>query len=241
GHSADWLLTALADATTHGVPQPLEYLIRDVARRHGELTVHTVGCCVLADDSALLAEVAAQRGLVSLGLRLLAPGVLASAKPEAETLDLLRAHGYGPVAVTDDGTPMLTRIAPLRATPRARVMSRTPMRPVPAQPDPIDILDLAEELLAAGVTEVEDDESVAAVRKYGDHLSNRELMLLTDALQAETPVEITYLDQSDQSSRRVITPLELIGGMVAAWCHMRDDERHFLVSRIQRVDLPQRA
>lgn len=79
------------------------------------------------------------------------------------------------------------------------------------------------------------------MRKYGDHLSNRELTLLTEAIEAETPVEITYLDQNDTGSKRVITPLELIGGMVAAWCHMRDDERHFLVSRIQRVDLPQRS
>jgi hypothetical protein len=243
GHTADWLLTALADAAAHGVPQPLEYLVRDVARRHGELVVAEVGCCVLAEDPTLLAEVAAQRGLMSLAPRLLAPGVLASAKPAAETLDLLRAHGYGPVAVTSDGTPVLTRVAPQRAKPRARVMSRTPMRPKPTRPDPLEVWDLAAELLAAGVveTEAEESESVAAVRKYGDHLSNRELTLLTEAIEAETPVEITYLDQNDTGSKRVITPLELIGGMVAAWCHMRDDERHFLVSRIQRVDLPQRS
>jgi hypothetical protein len=242
GHTADWLLTALADAAAHGLPQPLEYLVRDVARRHGELIVAEVGCCVLADDLTLLAEVAAHRGLSPLAPRLLAPGVLASARPAAETLELLRAHGYGPVAVNGDGTPVLTRITPLRARPRPRVMSRTPIRPKAGQPDWMEVSDLAVELLAAGVVEevAPHSDSVAVVRKYGDHLSNRELALLTDALQAETPVEITYLDQNDQGSKRVITPLELIGGMVAAWCHMRDDERHFLVSRIQRVDLPQR-
>ncbi|HKN98319.1 MAG TPA: helicase-associated domain-containing protein, partial [Pseudonocardiaceae bacterium] len=99
GHTADRLLAALADVSGDGVPQPLEYLVRDVARRHGELTVVGVGCCVVADDPALLAEVVAHRGLRPLGLRLLAAGVLASGRPAAETLELLRANGYAPVAV----------------------------------------------------------------------------------------------------------------------------------------------
>jgi predicted DNA-binding transcriptional regulator YafY len=74
------------------------------------------------------------------------------------------------------------------------------------------------------------------VRQHGDHLSNQELALLTDALDTETPVQITYLDQNDHSSSRVITPLDVLGGLVEAWCHLREDERHFLISRIQRVD-----
>jgi predicted DNA-binding transcriptional regulator YafY len=49
-------------------------------------------------------------------------------------------------------------------------------------------------------------------------------------------VEITYLDGNDRNSRRVITPLDVVGGRMEAWCHLRDDERHFLISRIQRVE-----
>jgi hypothetical protein len=235
GHTADRLLAALADVSDDTVPQPLEYLIRDVARRHGELTVVGVGCCVVADDAALLAEVAAHRELRSLGLRLLAPGVLASAQPAERTLELLRANGYAPVAVDSHGAPVLRRVTPRRARPRPRVAPRAIAAPfVPEPPD--DLHGLAESLLAAGVEpEPADGGLTAEVRRFGSHLSSQEISWLTGALQRETPVEITYLDSNDRGSRRVITPLEVVSGRVEAWCHLRDDERHFLIERIQHV------
>ncbi|HKN96439.1 MAG TPA: WYL domain-containing protein, partial [Pseudonocardiaceae bacterium] len=105
---------------------------------------------------------------------------------------------------------------------------------VPEPPD--DLRGLAESLLAAGLEpEPADGGLTTEVRKFGSHLTSQEINWLTSALQQETPVEITYLDQNDRGSRRVITPLEVIGGRVEAWCHLRDDERHFLISRIQHV------
>jgi hypothetical protein len=239
GWTAERLLADLGDVSTHALPQPLVYLVRDVERRHGELTVAAVGCCVLADDRALLTEIAAHRGLVALAPRVLAPGVLGSALPVPETLALLRKHGYAPVQVDGAGAPKLERVAPLRARNRPRATSSWAAQRVAAVlPAVDDLRSLAEELLAERVVEPEVPMSgpAAAVHQHGDHLSNRELALLTDALGAEKPVEITYLDQNDRHSRRVITPLDQIGGILDAWCHLRDDERHFLISRIQRVD-----
>jgi hypothetical protein len=234
GQTADGLLAALNEASGNDVPQPLTYLIRDVERRHGELTVAEVGCCLLADDATLLTEVAAHRALGTLALRLLAPGVLASAKPAGPTLELLRANGFAPVAVDGHGTPVLHRITPLRARRRASVVPRfTVTRRYELEP-PLDLYEIAKSLLAAGVTEPEPRES-AAVRRHGEQLSDQEISLLVDALHHETPVEITYLDSNDRGSRRVITPLDFDGDRIEAWCHLRDDERHFLISRIRRV------
>jgi hypothetical protein len=239
GYTASGLLEALTEVSTHALPQPLEYLVRDAERRHGELTVAPVGCCVLGDDPALLAEVVAHRGLIGLRPRLLAPGVLASAAPVEETLALLRKHGYAPVTVDGAGLPVVERVRPRRARPRPRPTQSPTPRPVVAPPVG-DLRSLAEELLAAGVVEpvVLPPGPAADIRQYGDHLSNRELALLTDALETEQPIRITYLDQNDRVSSRTITPLAVLGGLMEAWCHLRDDERHFLISRIQRVDAP---
>jgi hypothetical protein len=229
GHTADRLLAALTEAADGEVPQVLAYLVRDVARRHGELTVADVGCCVLG-DTTLLTEVVARRSLLPLGLRQLAPGVLASGKPADQTLKLLRANGYAPVSVDGSGTPVLGRTQPRRATPRLRVTRRRSEAPEM----PTDLTEIAGDLLAAGVPEhVWSDD---AVRRYGDHLTSEEITLLSEALEAEKPIAITYLDQRDRGSRRVITPTDVVDGRVEAWCHLRDDERHFLISRIQHVE-----
>ena len=71
GRTADGLLAELAAVADNPLPQPLTYLVRDVARRHGQLQVFAVACCVQVADAALGAEVAAHRGLASLRLRAL--------------------------------------------------------------------------------------------------------------------------------------------------------------------------
>ncbi|MFC4119221.1 helicase-associated domain-containing protein [Nonomuraea zeae] len=108
GYEADALLDELAGVGT--IPQPLEYLVRDTARRHGEVTVTTVGCVIQAGDPVLLAEIAAHRRLARLGLRLLAPTVLVSAAGAERTLGLLRENGYSPVPVSDSGHITIHRV-----------------------------------------------------------------------------------------------------------------------------------
>ncbi|NHC13673.1 helicase-associated domain-containing protein [Motilibacter deserti] len=97
------------------LPQPLTYLIHDVARRHGRLRVAPVASCVVSDDVALLAEVSRTQGLAALQPRLLAPTVLASAKPVEETVALLRAAGYAPVRQSESGEVVVERPVQQRA------------------------------------------------------------------------------------------------------------------------------
>ncbi|MER6574876.1 helicase-associated domain-containing protein [Nonomuraea sp. NPDC001023] len=129
GHTAAGLLSALAEVAAGPLPQPLTYLIHDVARRHGEIEVVPVGCCVVGDDEALLAELAAHRGLAKLRPRLLAPTVLASALDPAQTLALLREAGYAPVARADDGSLTVTGRTPRRAPARPAGRERAVLSP----------------------------------------------------------------------------------------------------------------
>jgi uncharacterized protein YjeT (DUF2065 family) len=111
GADAAGLIAALRGLADGGVPQPLEYLVDDVARRHGRLRGGQVACYLRCEDEGLLAEVAADRRLRSLGLRRVAAGVLVGARPLAETLAALRANGHAPVEEAADGTAVLARVA----------------------------------------------------------------------------------------------------------------------------------
>ncbi|WP_433413641.1 helicase-associated domain-containing protein [Microtetraspora malaysiensis] len=135
GESADTLLDALAEVGT--LPQPLVYLVRDVARRHGEVTVASVGCVVLGSDPALLAEINAHRKLGRLGLRLLAPTVLASGATAERTLAALREAGYAPVPDGFGGLAVRRGPRPGHDTPD-RTGDREGKRDGEREPDPRD-------------------------------------------------------------------------------------------------------
>jgi hypothetical protein len=116
GHNADELLAALAAAAEHPLPQPLGYLVKDIARRHGQVQVCAVATCVRVADAALGAEIAAHHALAPLRLRPLADTVLVSEQPVAQVLDALRSAGYSPVERDATGATVVAR-APVRRAP----------------------------------------------------------------------------------------------------------------------------
>ncbi|MFF4620979.1 helicase-associated domain-containing protein [Nonomuraea jabiensis] len=121
GTTADGLLEELARVAAKAVPQPLRYLVTDVARRHGAVRVTSAASVVTAEDPALITELCGTRALRKLALRAIAPTVALSALPPDETLRLLRQGGHAPVAVAPDGT--------IKAEPPQR-------RRLPVEPDP---------------------------------------------------------------------------------------------------------
>ena len=108
GTTGEELGVALANIAVGPLPQPLQYLIADVARRHGTVRVQDVAACVRSDDTPLLAEVAADRLLRTLGLRQVAPTVLLSSVDAATTIKALRTAGYLPLLEDTDGTVVLS-------------------------------------------------------------------------------------------------------------------------------------
>ncbi|MBB5874488.1 hypothetical protein F4553_007922 [Allocatelliglobosispora scoriae] len=232
GHTAAELLDRLAAISPDGLPQPLTYLLNDVARRHGNVRAIAAGCCLRSDETALLAEIAADRRLRKLGLRLIAPTVLTSTVSLAETIAALRDAGYSPVAESADGQPVVE----VRTTVRSATVAAQP-KPRTAPADSVaDPVTVAKALLAApDMSTAKPTPTFAALRANSRQLSDAEVRVLAHVVENRLPVTIGYVDGNGSSSLRVIEEIELHGGSLHAWCRTRADTRMFNVSRIATV------
>ncbi len=240
------LLDELTAVAIDGLPQPLTYLINDTARRHGAVRGQAVTCCLRADDPALLAEIAADRRLRALGLRALAPTVLAGAQPLAETLAALRSAGYAPVAEGADGVALVERARPHRArsakpltAPPTTTRSAVPKTPgaraavLVAAPDP---LALARTLLdRPDASALPSSPSLKAIRRAAPELPASQARLLADAIDAGLPVWIDYINRAGNSSSRIIEDIDLTDDILYAWCRLRKDDRVFSLGRVLSV------
>jgi hypothetical protein len=240
----------LADPTE--LPQPLTYLIADVARRHGHLVVLPAGCCVRSSDPALLLEMVTHRGLQNLRPHAVTDTVAVFQHPPSAVLEGLRGAGFAPVPADADGVVDLRRG---RADPKAKRgrAARRPENPLkrlaPARPAPdaelveLDRLqDLATQLLRAN-----DDGAVGGpsavevqVNLFAPQLALIERRQLAFAIEHQRAVVITYESATGGVTNRAVSDLDLVGGHLDAWCHLRDDQRMFNMGRIRRV-VPMRS
>ncbi|MBB1255080.1 helicase-associated domain-containing protein, partial [Streptomyces sp. OF3] len=132
GRTAAELHNFLAAHSRTPVPQPLAYLVDDVARKHGRLRVGAASAYVRCEDDALLNEVLADRRSEPLRLRLLAPTVLAAQAEPAVLLARLREMGYAPAAESATGEVVLAGPAGHRTPPRS---APEPVPDGPPRPD----------------------------------------------------------------------------------------------------------
>ncbi len=86
----------LTEHSLSGVPQPLEYLLADVARRYGAIRVMPAQSVIVTADDVTAVEVASNRKATNLGLRLIAPTVLTSPLDPVTVTESLRALGLFP-------------------------------------------------------------------------------------------------------------------------------------------------
>lgn len=135
--SADEVLTALASHSPVPIPQPLEYLVRDAARRHGSVRVGNASSYVRSDDVGALATMVEDQSLTYLGLRLLAPTVLIANAPGPEVHAALRGAGLSPVVEAADGSivTLATNLKRTRTAVRPAWLAPG-RRPRPVRPDP---------------------------------------------------------------------------------------------------------
>ncbi|MEU8252030.1 helicase-associated domain-containing protein [Nonomuraea sp. NPDC048916] len=241
GYEADELLEELAAVGT--IPQPLEYMVHDVARRHGEVTVTTVGCVVQAADPALLAEIAGHRRLTRLGLRLLAPTVLVSSAGAERTLAALRENGYSPVPVADTGEIAIrrTRIeeppnGKLILLPGGQVAELTDfaehdvLRHVIAEPAP-DPHEHARRLVAAGRSAEHTGRTWAVIGRMATRLPTAQQSLLGFVVDRGVRAGITLTG----GLTATISHGELQGGALDAWCEEAGDYLEFPLAEIIEV------
>jgi hypothetical protein len=103
---------------TTALPQPLAYLIDDVARHHGSIRVGPANAYARIADPAQVAAILTHPDASVLGLRELAPGVLVAAAEPYEVVDFLQRIGHSPAGEDSSGRSV-TAPDPLRAPRRA--------------------------------------------------------------------------------------------------------------------------
>ncbi|MFI8963891.1 helicase-associated domain-containing protein [Streptomyces sp. NPDC053493] len=235
GRSASDLHDFLTAHSRTPVPQPLAYLIDDVARRHGHLRVGAASSYVRCDDDTVLGEILADRRAAALRLRRLAPTVLAAQADPASLLEGLRAMGYAPAAESAEGDVLITRADAYRTPPR------TAPEPVPEGPPAPDAT-----LLAAAVKAIRaGDRAATVVRKEpAAPLAAGELPRTSAAETLATvqaaaltgsAVWIGYVNADGAASQRVIAPVRVEGGFVTGYDHTADEVRTYPLHRITGV------
>jgi hypothetical protein len=117
GGTAEEVLEFLRRHSSTPLPQALEYLVADVARRHGRLRVGGATTYLRGDPAMVAAAVHSAPGR-RLGLRELAPGVAVTGRSQRELLAALRKAGEAPLAEEPDGSPRLEGSRPVRHVQR---------------------------------------------------------------------------------------------------------------------------
>ncbi|WP_371633279.1 helicase C-terminal domain-containing protein [Streptomyces sp. NBC_01259] len=235
GQSATDLHAFLAAHSRTPVPQPLSYLIDDVARRHGHLRIGAASSYVRCDDEAVLNEILADKRSATLRLRRLAPTALAAQIDPVSLLDGLRELGYAPAAESADGDVLITRAGARRTPPRS---APEPVPEGPPLPEPA-LLGAAVRAIRAGdtaATVVHKDTGPAAP---GDALprttSAETLVTVQAAAMTGSAIWIGYVNAEGAASQRVIAPVRVEGGYVTAYDHTADEVRTYPLHRITGV------
>jgi hypothetical protein len=217
------------------VPQALEYLIDDVARRHGRLRGGAAGSFLRCDDEALLAEVLASQEAARLELRRIAPTVVISPLPLIDVLDGLRSAGFTPAAEGPDGHVLDLRPAGRRVSARPRP-ERHPVVP----PTPSDAQ------LAAVIRQLRVGDQAGATGR-GRSVSPRPgggmtdmaatLGLLQEAVRERRDVWLGYVDAQGIASQLFVAPVALGGGILEGLDRAHGEIRRFTLHRITSVAL----
>jgi hypothetical protein len=230
GWSAAEVHEVIVRAARTDVPQPLKYLIDDVARTFGTVRVGAAEAFLRSDDEAALAALVHDPRNSGLRLRRIAPTVLVSDTPVDVLLPRLRELGVAPVVEGPDGVVRVARRDAHRAkAPRTSGAGR-----------------LAEASArqaahtAATVTAIRAGDRAAAIRPApvagGMRQSPASAMAtLREAIEAGSTVWIGYVDNDGSTHERVVDPQRVDGGWLKAFDHRSEEVRSYAVHRISSV------
>ena len=184
GWSSAQIFEWLSRHSTTGIPQPLAYLVEDVARRHGSVRIGTATSYVRLDDPADAAAVLRHPSARAYGLRELAPGVLAAAAEPEDLLQLLQELGHRPTVEDESGRAQ---------TVPAELRARTPV--IRSTALPVSAAAAAKTILAGEAA------GTAAAE-------------LAQATREARPVHVAYVLSDGSRAERVLKPLDMAAGTV---------------------------
>lgn len=231
GWSAVEIHAFLGTVSRTPVPQPLTYLVDDIARTFGSIRVGHAEAYLRADDEAALTELLHHPKAGPLGLRRLAPTVLVSTTPVDVLLPRLRELGAAPVVEAPDGTVHVARPDALRArVPRDSRDSRAPSHRRAREAARI----------SAVIAGLRSGDRVAPTRPApgappAPQSPAGTSAALREAVERGDAVVIGLVGDDGVRDERVVEPRSVEGGRLVAHDHRSEDLRSFALHRVVSV------
>ena len=237
GRTGEEILAFLKSTSKTPVPQPLEYLIGDISKKHGKLRVGNAASFIRCEDSSLITQIIKDKRVDALGLRRIAPEVLICTHDAHDAINILRAAGYLPAAEDSQGL-LLTGRRISRAQTKARPPRIVGEFEVPERSQ----IETAVRTIRTGEKSSAKqstlrDISQEALGSLPRTTANETLELLTKHLR-ENPnksLSIGYADNNGLVSHRIIDPLKISAGSLMARDHATDEVLTFRIPRITGV------
>jgi hypothetical protein len=237
GKTGDEIIKFLKATSKTPMPQPLEYLIADVAKKHGKLRIGATTSFIRCEDQSVIASIIGDKKLEGLGFRKIAPEVIISDLEVDDAVNILRNAGYLP-AVEDSKGILLTGPRIMRAQTKAR-----PPRIVGEIEIPDEIaLSGALRTLRTGEKSSHRQSTLrnitaSALGELPRTTANETLELLSHHLthSPDKSLSIGYADNNGLISHRIIDPLKLSAGSLLARDHATGEITTFRIARITGV------
>ena len=237
GRTGEEILSFLKKTSKTPVPQPLEYLIGDISKKHGKLRVGNASSFIRCEDTSLITQIIKDKKVDVLGLRRIAPEVLICTHDAHDAMNILRAAGYLPAAEDSQGL-LLTG----RRVYRAQTKARPPRIIGEFEQPEREIIEIAVRTIRTGEKSSAKqstlrDISHDALGSLPRTTANETLELLTKHLR-ETPAKslsIGYADNNGLVSHRIIDPLKISAGSLMARDHATGEVLTFRIPRITGV------
>jgi hypothetical protein len=235
GKTGDEIKSFLTKTSKTPMPQPLEYLIADVAKKHGKLRVGNTSSFIRCEDTALISQIMNDKKLEILGLRRIAPEVVICQMDATDAMRILRESGYLPAGESANGM-MLTGVKSNRALTKPR-----PPRIIGEVELPTD------ESLVAAIRSLRTGEKSThrqtRLRQVANEAlgalprttANETMDVLQQYISEEKTLSIGYADNNGGVTHRIIDPMRISAGALIARDHATGEVQSFRIPRITGV------
>ncbi len=225
GQTGEQIKDFLKKVSRTPVPQPLEYLINDVSKRHGRLRVGVGSSYIRCEDEGLIQQIVHDKKLEDIHIRKLAPQVLISETDLHDLVNALRDAGYLPALENETGI--------LVSAPAIRRSKSRPKPPRiigdPATPSAA-LITSAVKALRAG------DKATSNKPKIVPRTTaNETLDILNQYIEEQASVTIGYADNNGGVTQKLIDPISISLGTLVARDHGTGEVAYFRIPRITGV------
>ena len=235
GRTGDEIKTFLIKTSKTPMPQPLEYLIADVAKKHGKLRVGNTSSFIRCEDTALISQIMSDKKLEILALRRIAPEVVICDMDATDAMRVLRECGYLPAGESANGM-ILTGPKSNRALTKPR-----PPRVIGEVEIPdTESLKTAIRALRTGEKSTYRQTRLRqvaseALGQLPRTTANETMDILNQFIIDEKTLSIGYADNNGGVTHRIIDPIRISAGALVARDHATGEVQSFRIPRITGV------